>query len=202
MSTKEQILAEAEARARANGVPYAGLLLPAEAHQLLKEHPDAVLIDVRSKAEWDFVGRIPGAVEIEWKSYPGMALNPKFAEQLASKVKKDAVAMFICRSGGRSHQRRSECRLQVELQRARGIRRRSRRHGPSQYRRRLACRGPALVAKLAKVSSAPTFPRSAAPRRSKVRRRAMRSMAARLPAVCRRARYRCSRPRAGWLHPR
>jgi rhodanese-related sulfurtransferase len=104
MATKEQILAEAEARARANGVPYAGLLLPAEAHQLLKEHPDAVLIDVRSKAEWDFVGRIPGAVEIEWKSYPGMALNPKFAEQLASKVKKDALAMFICRSGGRSHE--------------------------------------------------------------------------------------------------
>ncbi len=104
MPTKDEILAEARARARAGGLPYEGLLSPAEAHQLLRDHPDAVIIDVRSRAEWDFVGRIPGAVEIEWKSYPGMLPNAQFTEQLASRVKKDALAMFICRSGGRSHE--------------------------------------------------------------------------------------------------
>ena len=104
MASKELILAEAHARAQAKAIPYQGLLLPAEAHELLRDHPDAVLVDVRSKAEWDFVGRIPGAVEIEWKSYPGMIANAQFAEQLASRVQKDALVMFICRSGGRSHE--------------------------------------------------------------------------------------------------
>ena len=103
MPTSEEILTQARARARANGLPYEGLLLPAEAEQLRRDNPDAVIIDVRSRAEWDFVGRIPGAVEIEWKSYPGMLPNPQFTEQLASLVKKDALAMFICRSGARSH---------------------------------------------------------------------------------------------------
>ena len=104
MSTKEDILARARERARANGIPYEGLVLPGEAAQLLREDNDAVLVDVRSRAEWDFVGRIPGAVEIEWKSYPGMAPNSEFQDQLASRVEKDAHVMFICRSGGRSHE--------------------------------------------------------------------------------------------------
>ena len=75
--------------------PYDGLLLPAEAAQLLREEPNAVLVDVRSRAEWDFVGRIPGAVEIEWKSYPGMQPNAQFQDQLAARVKKDALVMFV-----------------------------------------------------------------------------------------------------------
>jgi rhodanese-related sulfurtransferase len=104
MASKDEILTAARERARANALPYEGLLLPAEAFQLLREDPNAVLVDVRSRAEWDFVGRIPGAVEIEWKSYPGMQPNPQFSEQLASRVKKDALAMFLCRSGGRSHE--------------------------------------------------------------------------------------------------
>jgi rhodanese-related sulfurtransferase len=103
MATRAEILAQARARAQMKGVPYEGLLLPAEAYQLMRDDPDAALIDVRSRAEWDFVGRIPGAVEIEWKSYPGMVPNVQFSEQLAKRVKKDALAMFICRSGGRSH---------------------------------------------------------------------------------------------------
>jgi rhodanese-related sulfurtransferase len=104
MATSAEILATARERARAKGIPYEGLLLPSEAAQLMREDATAVLVDVRSRAEWDFVGRIPGAVEIEWKSYPGMAPNAQFTDQLASRVKKDALAMFICRSGGRSHE--------------------------------------------------------------------------------------------------
>jgi rhodanese-related sulfurtransferase len=104
MATSAEILATARERARANAIPYEGLLLPSEAAQLMREDANAVLVDVRSRAEWDFVGRIPGAVEIEWKSYPGMLPNAQFQEQLASRVKKDALVMFICRSGGRSHE--------------------------------------------------------------------------------------------------
>mgnify|MGYP003580553270 CR=1 FL=1 len=66
MATQDDILAEARKRAQANGLPYEGALTPAEAHQLLRDNPKAVLIDVRSRAEWDFVGRLPGAVEVEW----------------------------------------------------------------------------------------------------------------------------------------
>jgi rhodanese-related sulfurtransferase len=103
MATQDDILAEARKRAQANGLPYEGALTPAEAHQLLRDNPKAVLIDVRSRAEWDFVGRVPGAVEIEWKTYPGMKPNEGFLEQLQGRVPKDAVAMFMCRSGARSH---------------------------------------------------------------------------------------------------
>lgn len=103
MATLDEILAAARKRARDNGLPYEGALLPAEAAQLMREYPKAVLVDVRSRAEWDFVGRVPGAVEIEWKSYPGMMANPRFLDELTAKVQKDAVTMFLCRSGGRSH---------------------------------------------------------------------------------------------------
>jgi rhodanese-related sulfurtransferase len=103
MPTPEEILAAARQRARDNGLPYEGALLPAEAAELMKSHPKAMLVDVRSRAEWDFVGRVPGAVEIEWKSYPGMAANTRFLEELTAKVPQDAIAMFLCRSGGRSH---------------------------------------------------------------------------------------------------
>ena len=49
------------------------------------------------------MGRIPGAVEIELLSYPGNRPNPEFLATLQQQVKKDAPVMFICRSGGRSH---------------------------------------------------------------------------------------------------
>lgn len=104
MANSDEILAAARKRARDNGLPYEGALLPTEAAQLMRDHPKAVLVDVRSRAEWDFVGRIPGAVEIEWKSYPGMVPNARFVEDLNARVPKDAVAMFLCRSGGRSHE--------------------------------------------------------------------------------------------------
>ena len=102
MST-ESILESANARARQNGLPYQGTVTPAEAYDLLKNHPNATLVDVRTRAEWDYVGRIPGAVEIEILSYPGNRPNPSFIAELEQKVGKDAQVLFICRSGGRSH---------------------------------------------------------------------------------------------------
>jgi len=101
---RDDILKLAGQRARDMGLPYAGALLPAEACQLMQELPGARLIDVRSRAELDFVGRVPGSVEIEWKSYPGMRHNPDFVRELSQKVPRDAVVMFVCRSGARSHE--------------------------------------------------------------------------------------------------
>jgi rhodanese-related sulfurtransferase len=104
MADIEAIFKAARERARAQGLPYEGSLLPAEAHAILQNQSGAKLVDVRSRAELDFVGRVPGSVEIEWKSYPGMRPNPQFVDQLKQQVPADAVVMFLCRSGGRSHE--------------------------------------------------------------------------------------------------
>ena len=104
MADIEAIFKAARARAREQGLPYEGSLLPAEAHAILQNQTGAKLVDVRSRAELDFVGRVPGSVEIEWKSYPGMRPNPQFVDQLKQQVPADAVVMFLCRSGGRSHE--------------------------------------------------------------------------------------------------
>ena len=88
-------------RARKMGLPYAGALLPVEAHKLM--HAGAKLVDVRTKPELLFVGSIPGAVTIEWQTYPGNRPNPEFIGELAAVTKRDEPVMFICRSGARSH---------------------------------------------------------------------------------------------------
>jgi len=85
------------------GLPYEGALLPGEAYQIWQEATNASMVDVRTRAEWDWVGRIPGAVEIEFRTYPGNNLNQSFLRELEQKVSKDALVMFVCRSGGRSH---------------------------------------------------------------------------------------------------
>ena len=104
MPDDSEILTQARQRAGEKGLPYAGAVAPAEAYALLVQHPGAKLVDVRSRAELDFVGRIPGSIEIEWKSYPGMQPNANFIEQLMQQVPPGAVVMFVCRSGGRSHE--------------------------------------------------------------------------------------------------
>lgn len=96
------ILQAAQQRAKDMNLPYEGALLPKEAYELLKSAPGAKLVDVRSRAEIDWVGRIPGAVEIEWATYPGMRPNPHFIAQLEQQVEKEALVIFICRSGPRS----------------------------------------------------------------------------------------------------
>jgi rhodanese-related sulfurtransferase len=103
LPTIESVLERARTRARALNVPYAGALEPAEAWALLQHDPSARLVDVRTKAEWEYVGRVPGAVEIEWKSWPGMVPNPGFMEALGKSVDRNAPVLFLCRSGGRSH---------------------------------------------------------------------------------------------------
>lgn len=97
------ILHTAQQRARDLNLPYEGALLPMEAHEIMRSAPGAKMIDVRTRAEIDWVGKIPGAVEVEWATYPGMRLNPHFMAQLEQLVEKEALVMFICRSATRSH---------------------------------------------------------------------------------------------------
>jgi sulfur dioxygenase len=63
---------------------------------------EAVLVDVRTDAEREWVGFIPGAVALAWKQWPGMALNERFDEGLKSAVPPGKKAVFLCRSGVRS----------------------------------------------------------------------------------------------------
>src|ERR671924_833520 len=87
-------------RARKMGLTYAGALLPAEAHQLMQA--GARLVDVRTKPELLYVGKVPGSITVEWQTYPGNRENPEFLAELAALVPKDEPVMFMCRSGARS----------------------------------------------------------------------------------------------------
>jgi rhodanese-related sulfurtransferase len=63
---------------------------------------DAVLVDVRTKAEREWVGFVPGAAGVSWKEWPGMAVNPDFDEQVRKAVPPGKKALMLCRSGVRS----------------------------------------------------------------------------------------------------
>lgn len=104
MKDIDQILETARERAEDMGVPYKGALLPSEAHAVLQALPEAKIVDVRCRAELDWVGRVPKAIEVELLTYPGMQSNSGFLDQLTSQIADDAVLLFICRSGGRSSQ--------------------------------------------------------------------------------------------------
>ncbi len=103
METMRKILERAKKRATETSLPYAGALTPREAFNLLSADPATVLIDVRSRAELELVGYVPSAAHIEWAFYPGMVSNPDFAAQLASQIDKQLSIIFMCRTGGRSH---------------------------------------------------------------------------------------------------
>jgi rhodanese-related sulfurtransferase len=90
---------------------YAGDLTPQRSWDLLAEHPDAVLVDVRTDAEWRYVGTpdLSGlgrqVVLAEWVRFPDGAGNPEFLAQLADAgIAPGAqhLVLFICRSGVRS----------------------------------------------------------------------------------------------------
>ena len=91
-ATVDVILANAKEEGRRLGVSYAGVLTPQEAFALINAG-GACIIDVRTHAELQFVGRIAGAIEIEWLSYPDSARNAEF---IGSGETTDAVG---CRLG-------------------------------------------------------------------------------------------------------
>lgn len=92
---------------------YAGDILPDEAWALLERQSQAQLVDVRTTAEWNFVG-LPDlsslgrtTLVVEWQSFPAMALNPDFVASAARCLKasgagKETPILLLCRSGSRS----------------------------------------------------------------------------------------------------
>ena len=63
---------------------------------------EAVLVDVRTDAEREWVGFIPGAIPLAWKQWPGMAMNMAFEAGLRSAVPEGKKVVLLCRSGVRS----------------------------------------------------------------------------------------------------
>jgi rhodanese-related sulfurtransferase len=83
---------------------------PEEAWSILENDPKAVLIDVRTQAEWGFVG-IPdlgglssGLIFVEWSCFPDMSVNSRFVAEMTEKLEGNVPSqcLFICRSGARS----------------------------------------------------------------------------------------------------
>jgi len=91
---------------------YAGDITPVQAWKLLSDNPRAVLVDVRTDAEWRFVG-VPDlsslgreVVFIEWNTSDGRH-NENFAGELRDRIAPAAAdaerpVIFLCRSGQRS----------------------------------------------------------------------------------------------------
>ena len=88
---------------------YTGDVTPKTAWKILGERTDAVLIDVRTRPEWNYVG-VPDLASIakkpallEWQVFPEMQPNPDFVSALSGAVAdKNAPLLFLCRSGARS----------------------------------------------------------------------------------------------------
>ena len=90
--------------------PPVGQIDPTEAWHILETDSSARLIDVRTRAEWAFVG-VPDTGElahqplfIEWSRYPDMSVNHAFAAEVEEAVGTDEPGplLFLCRSGARS----------------------------------------------------------------------------------------------------
>jgi rhodanese-related sulfurtransferase len=97
------IFAAAHERAVNDRLPYFGAVSPSEAHAVMTAAPEARLIDVRTRPEWDYVGHVPGSSLLQWNVYPDGKRNPDFLEQLRLEAPDlDAPVLFLCRSGQRS----------------------------------------------------------------------------------------------------
>jgi len=80
---------------------YAGDVTPEQAAAWVAQG-EAVLVDVRSDAEREWVGFVPGAVGVAWKQWPGMAPNPAFDAGVQQAVPEGKKVVLLCRSGVRS----------------------------------------------------------------------------------------------------
>jgi rhodanese-related sulfurtransferase len=92
---------------------YAGDVTAREAYDFVQSEPKAQIVDVRTRAEWSFVGvpDLSGAgkevILAEWQRYPAMDVDPDFVASVERELArrgagKDDRVMFLCRSGARS----------------------------------------------------------------------------------------------------
>ncbi len=83
---------------------------PKQAWDLLRQRPEAVLLDVRSRMEFDYVGHPMGAVHVALQEYPDWRTDADFVAKVAEKVKiarpgfnpEEVPLLTLCRSGKRS----------------------------------------------------------------------------------------------------
>jgi rhodanese-related sulfurtransferase len=88
---------------------YAGDITPIEAWKMLESDKNVILIDVRSAAEWAYVGVTDlsslglEAIKIEWQKFPNMETNPDFINQVKELYPDTNIKILsLCRSGQRS----------------------------------------------------------------------------------------------------
>jgi len=85
-------------------------ITPREAWDILQSNPRAVVLDVRSKVEFDYVGHPVGAVHVPWQEFPGWQADPQFVEKVRGKLadrgaanpEQELTVLSMCRSGSRS----------------------------------------------------------------------------------------------------
>lgn len=105
-------LERAVQQAQAEDLPYAGIVPPAQAFELVKRG-QAILVDVRTTEERKFVGHVPDSLHVAWATGTALNRNPRFARELAALVAKQAAqaeqqpdqplpVLLLCRSGKRS----------------------------------------------------------------------------------------------------
>ncbi|HYF58636.1 MAG TPA: rhodanese-like domain-containing protein [Burkholderiaceae bacterium] len=97
----EATLQRAIRRGRSAGLAHAGDVSPRDAW-LLHRAGVARLVDVRTEAEWTFVGRVEGVPLVEWRAFGAREPNADFLERLRAHVPPDVPVLFLCRSGVRS----------------------------------------------------------------------------------------------------
>jgi rhodanese-related sulfurtransferase len=106
---------EGEAMSGQGGKDLAGEISPEEAYAILGEDARAVLVDVRTEPEWQFVGGPDltslgkSVVFLQWQIYPAMGVDEGFVATLEGELRRRALdesapVLFMCRSGARSRQ--------------------------------------------------------------------------------------------------
>jgi rhodanese-related sulfurtransferase len=100
--SSEAIFERAAQRARQMGLPYAGAVTPAEA-QALAQSTAARILDVRTVAEYQQVGHIPGTPLVVWPRDGVQEDYQAFVDQVAERFEPGDPVLLLCRSGVRSH---------------------------------------------------------------------------------------------------
>ncbi|NHC02282.1 rhodanese-like domain-containing protein [Acinetobacter sp. 187] len=96
-----EILNRAKQLAEDHYLEFSGTVSPQDAW-LLFQNQQAVIVDVRTIEERKFVGHIANTIHIPWATGISLNRNPRFAQDLETKVGKDKLILLLCRSGKRS----------------------------------------------------------------------------------------------------
>jgi rhodanese-related sulfurtransferase len=98
----QPIFERAAARAEELQLQYAGAVTCEEAHQLASSGA-AIIVDVRTRDEYDNVGHVEGTKLVPWRRDGEHQPDPAFAQRLIGRYGTDDALLLICRSGVRSH---------------------------------------------------------------------------------------------------